>query len=81
MLNADGRLLVMSPSMYSAKQSELSVFQGCVMWGSRVVIPPQGQSTVLQELHEGHPGMTRMKVLATMYVWWPQIYKYIEQLV
>ena len=27
-----------------------------------------------------HPGMTRMKVLATMYVWWPQIYKYIEQL-
>ena len=30
---------------YSAKQSELSVFQGCVMWGSRVVIPPQGWSS------------------------------------
>lgn len=66
-------------STYSAKRSELSIFQGCVMWGSRVVIPPQGRSTVLQELHEGHPGMTKMKALARMFVWWPLLDKDIEQ--
>ena len=39
------------------------------MWGSRVVIPPEGRKAVLQQLHEGHPGTTRMKLLARMYVW------------
>ena len=43
---------------YAAKKLELSSYDGCVLWGSRVVIPPKGRKGVLQELHEGHPGMT-----------------------
>ena len=35
------------------------------------VIPPQDREAVLLELHEGHPGITHMKSLARMYVWWP----------
>ncbi len=42
-------------SVFSSKQTELSVYQGCVLWGARVVVPPQGRQAVLQELHEGHP--------------------------
>ena len=42
------------------------------MWGNRIVVPPPGPA-VLQELHEGHPGMFRMKSLARMYIWWPNI--------
>ena len=35
-----------------------------------MIVPPQGRSTVLAELHGAHPGMTRMKALARQWVWW-----------
>ena len=41
------------------------------MWGNRVVVPEVGHQQVLRELHVGHPGMSRMKSLATGVVWWP----------
>ena len=56
---------------YFTKRTELSVEDGCILWGARVVVPPQGRSKVLTELHEAHPGEPRMKALARSYVWWP----------
>ena len=43
----------------------------CILWGSRVVIPLPGRQRIIDELHAGHPGISRMKSLARSYVWWP----------
>ena len=58
---------------YQVRHNELTVCDGCVMWGSRVVVPQAGRKSVMEQLHDGHPGTSRMKSLARSFVWWPQM--------
>ena len=58
---------------YQQRREEMSVQDGCVLVGSRVIIPNVGRSKVMDELHEGHPGISRIKGLARGVVWWPGI--------
>ena len=65
---------------YIARKNELSVLNGCILWGSRVVVPPQGQAKVLAELHSCHTGACKMKMLARSYFWWPKLDNDIEKI-
>ena len=53
--------------------TSLYTLHGCLLHGSRIVIPTSLQPQVLQLLHSGHFGMQRMKQLARSAVYWPRI--------
>ncbi|KFD47113.1 hypothetical protein M513_12023, partial [Trichuris suis] len=63
------------------RKNELSIHKDCVLRGCCVVVPPQLRRRTLELLHNGHPGIVRMKCLARSYVWWPKVGHEIEALV
>lgn len=64
----DGELLP-----YFRRLHKLSMEEVCILWERRVIIPAQGRRAMIKELHEAHPGVSRMKMLARSYVWWPNM--------
>lgn len=51
-------------------RNELTMEDGCLLRGIRVVNPEKYRQDLLDELHVSHPGMVRMKSLARLHVWW-----------
>jgi hypothetical protein len=63
-----------------SRRTELTVQDGVLLWGLRVIIPPTYRKTMLALLHESHVGIVRMKAIARSHFWWPKLDEEIEQL-
>lgn len=61
-------------------RNNLSLVEGCLLMGTRTVIPAKLRPDILQIIHTAHPGIVRMKALARQKVWWPRIDQDIEQI-
>ena len=59
--------------------SELSIEDGCILWGSLVVVPPPGRAPVIKMLHEGHSRVSRRESLASSVMWWPRLDAELKQ--
>lgn len=55
---------------YANHQQELSLHDGCILWGSRVMVPPPGHAQVMDELHDDHPGVSQIGSLSRSFVSW-----------
>ncbi|XP_017469088.1 PREDICTED: uncharacterized protein K02A2.6-like [Rhagoletis zephyria] len=67
---------------YFVHRHALSLEMGVIILRTeytRVVLPLTAQATVLELLHEGHWGMTRMKQMARQHCWWPSMDTHIEK--
>ena len=65
----------------ATRKDPITVADGCLLWGIRVIIPTQLRKRVLHELHTRHPGIVRMKSLVRLHVWCPNLYKDIATIV
>ena len=57
---------------YFTRKHELSTEQGCLLWGTRTIIPNSLRIRLLRELHEEHQCIVAMKAIARRYMWWPR---------
>ena len=62
-------------------KDELSTEDGCLLWGYRIIIPKPGQAPLLSQVHEAHPGISRMKSLSRRHFWCPGLDVDLENLV
>ena len=66
---------------YWCYRDELSVEDGVILKGDRVLIPESMRADVMKRLHAGHQGVEKCKLRAKISVFWDGINKDIEEVI
>ena len=60
---------------------ELTIEDGLILKGARIVIPDVKREQILQQIHEGHLGLNKCQMCAKETVYWPGLNDQLEQLI
>ena len=66
---------------YWSESGNISLHDGLLLRGRRIIIPPRLRADVLRRLHDGHQGITKTRANAASSVWWPGISQDITRVV
>ena len=61
-------------------RDEITVYDGLLLKGGRIIIPERLREDMLKRLHQGHMGITKTVMRAKTAIFWPGINKDIEKL-
>ena len=64
---------------YWGLRDELSVEDGLIMKGDRIIIPASMRKEILEAIHAGHQGAEKCKLRARTCVYWPQMNSDIDE--
>ena len=60
---------------------ELTIEDGLILKGTRIVIPHKKCEPILKQIHDNHLGLTKCKLHVKQSVYWPGLNDQLEQLV
>ena len=60
---------------------ELTIEDGLILKGTRIVIPNKKQEGILNQIHDSHLGLNKCKLQAKQTVYWPGLNDQLEKLV
>ena len=66
---------------YWSERGNISLRNGLLLRGRRIIIPPRLRADVLRRLYDGHQGITKTRANAASSVWWPRISQDITNVV
>ena len=67
--------------LYWTFHEELTIEDGLILKGTRIIIPNSKREDILKLMHEGHLGLNKCKMRAKETVYWPGMNGQLEQLV
>ena len=66
---------------YWTFHEELTIEDGLILKGTRIIIPDEKREEILKQIHEGHLGLNKCQMHAKETVYWPGLNDQLEQLI